>query len=528
VRAASTSEGPHNAPDLWHPAAVITAARFQRLLDAASFGGAGLAVALGLIVVGWFVLDRHERGLLRGPAALVTVHAAVAGACLLLPERAPFVSGLHVLAFGLLLLAIGRASFLLLIHALVVRRGRVPLPRIIQDILQGLLYTAVLLAVLRASGVEPSSLLTTSALLTAVLGLSLQETLGNLFAGLAIQAQRPFEIDDWIQFDADASNVGRVVEINWRATRVRTVDGVEVTVPNGALARASIRNYSKPTSAVRRSVTVALPYAVPPTDAHAVLLQAVRSSPEVLQEPAPDVVTLGFGDAGVEYKVRFWTDQFGRREPVDGDVRDRVWFALQRAGHPIPFPARTVLMHDAGHEARAADQTLAAEHRERTLRFVDLFRGLPDDVLDALARGSKRRFFMAGETVIAEGDEGDELFVVERGEVEVLLTRHGEAMRVSVIGASGFFGEMSLMTGERRRATVRALGPSALLVVDKAVLAPVLGAHPEFALEMSTMLAARELALGQVPIGPEMNGQAVVEVRSRDLLDRIRKFFGLR
>jgi CRP-like cAMP-binding protein len=87
---------------------------------------------------------------------------------------------------------------------------------------------------------------------------------------------------------------------------------------------------------------------------------------------------------------------------------------------------------------------------------------------------------------------------------------------------------MSLMTGERRRATVRALGPSALLVVDKTVLAPVLVAHPEFALEMSSMLAARELALGQVPTGPESNGQAVVEVRSRDLLDRIRTFFSLR
>src|SRR5690606_39397019 len=112
--------------------------------------------------------------------------------------------------------------------------------------------------------VEPASLLATSALLTAVIGLSLQETLGNLFAGLAIQAERPFEVNDWIQFDEHRHRVGRVVEINWRATKVETSDRVILTVPNGVLARAPIMNFSRPTALVRRSVYVDAPFDAPP------------------------------------------------------------------------------------------------------------------------------------------------------------------------------------------------------------------------------------------------------------------------
>src|SRR5690606_13193402 len=155
-------------------------------------------------------------------------------------------------------------------------------------------YAAVALVVLRAAGVELGSLLTTSALLTAVIGLSLQDTLGNLFAGLAIQAQQPFEVGDWIQHDpTDQETMGRVVEINWRATRVLTVDNVEVTIPNGALARASIRNFSRPTAEVRRSVTITVAAHVPPNEVHRLFAEAVAGTPGVLSHPAPDVQTLG-------------------------------------------------------------------------------------------------------------------------------------------------------------------------------------------------------------------------------------------
>src|SRR5262249_59228050 len=130
------------------------------------------------------------------------------------------------------------------------------LPRISLDIVHVLIFVAVLLATLSAAGAEPGSLLTGSAVLTAVIGLSLRDTLGNLFAGVAIQAQRPFEVGDWIQFDDKPAHIGEVVEINWRVTKVITLDAVEIVVPNAPLGQANIVNYSRPRRWARRGISV--------------------------------------------------------------------------------------------------------------------------------------------------------------------------------------------------------------------------------------------------------------------------------
>ena len=118
-----------------------------------------------------------------------------------------------------------------------VRRVRPNIPRIVPDVLTTI---AGLVALMRASshlGLDLSGIIATSAVLTAVIGLSLQDTLGNLFAGLALQVQQPFEVGDWIQFDQDVTHTGEVVEINWRATRIITIDRKEFPVPKGAPRR---------------------------------------------------------------------------------------------------------------------------------------------------------------------------------------------------------------------------------------------------------------------------------------------------
>ena len=201
-------------------------------LDTHAFDGLGLLGAIALLGLAASFVRADERKQLRFPAALLVVFAALYALGEQVTDRDidPF---LHLVALAAILGSVARSSFVVL-HALYERQRRAPLPRILQQIVQGSLYAAVGLVVLRAAGVEPGSLLTGSALVTAVIGLSLQETLGNLFAGLAIQAQQPFAVGDWVQFDADPANTAQVIEINWRATRLLTNDRVEITVPNGA------------------------------------------------------------------------------------------------------------------------------------------------------------------------------------------------------------------------------------------------------------------------------------------------------
>jgi len=403
------------------------------------------------------------------------------------------------------------------------RRMRRPVPRIVRDITQSVVWIAILLGALRQAGVDPTSLLTTSALLTAAVALSLQDTLGNVVAGLAIQVQRPFDVGDWIQFDTDKTHIGRVIEINWRATKVVTLDDVEVVVPNATLAKVPIVNFTKPTVVSRRSLYVYVPPDVPPHVVQGAILEALAGSLGVLPEPAPSVVTNAFVDGNVEYWVRLFTDQYHRRDVVDGAARDRIWYGLRRIGvTPASSPNRAVHMQEVTSAARAREEQALAE-RERAVRSVDFLAVLPEEQRRRLAEASVMRLYADGEPIVKQGDQTAEMFVVDSGQVAVVM---GDA-EIARIGQGRFFGEMALMTGEPRNATVRAAGTCRLLVIDAPSVRSVLESAPELAVHVSRVMAERQAATADEVAVASQRLSASTEERSSQLLVRIRRFFSL-
>lgn len=499
----------------------------ESLLEGRLFSGelAGLGLALALVVVLAASLPSKNRGLLRQPLGMLALYG-IARALMLTTKQ---LGGLlEPIALLLLLAAVGRAGVLLALDVVLGRRLARPLPRIIRDIVQGLVYVAVGIASLRAAGVEPGSLLTTSALLTAVVGLSLQETLGNMFAGLAIQMQRPFELGDWIQFDADAKNIGKVTEINWRATKVVTLDHVEVTVPNAALSKAPIRNYTKPTAESRRSVYVSVPYAMPPTRVHELILRALAETPGICETPPPTVVTNAFLDSGVEYWVRFFLTDFDRRDRIDSAARDRIYFALGRSGVSMPYPNRTLWLHQVSEESRATARADAVRAQEQALACVDLFDVLSPEDHRALAEMTEKRRYTKGEMIVRQGDDDGELFIIERGEVSVILDRPGTDRDVEIarLGPGKFFGEMALMTGDLRSATVKALTDCELIAVGRDAFQRILTRSPGVAERISEVLATRRAEFDRIA-GETEQAPSSKEERTQKLLGRIKKLFSL-
>lgn len=489
---------------------------------------AAMLVAAALVLAVRIALGRDGQRLARLPLALLAAHVFAFA-------LHQFFSGVETarrvlgpLALLLLLSSAGRSAVVLVLDFVVGRRFGRPLPRIFRDIIQGVVYATIVITTLHAAGVETGSLLTTSALLTAVVGLSLQETLGNLFAGLAIQMQRPFEVGDWIQFDGEKGNIGRIIEINWRATTVVTLDEIEVIVPNGALAKAPIRNFTRPTAATRRSVYVSAAYDIPPADVHRVILTSIADVPGVLPEPAPSVVTHQFGEYGIEYWIRFYTEQFERRDVVDGAVRDRIWYALRRARVEIPYPHRTLDVHQITEETSAREKERALVEREGAIRCVDILRVLGAAEQRALAEMSEQRLYAAGEVIVRQGDETSELYVIERGEVVVTVPRAGGEVVVARLGKGKFFGEMALVTGDRRQATVRAATACQLLEVSREALQHVLAQSPDLAERISNVLAERQAQLGQhASDDDELDAQARQTQSQQMLLAKIRRFFTL-
>jgi small-conductance mechanosensitive channel len=378
-------------------------------------------------------------------------------------------------ALFVLLLGLCRCAFTLIFHGLLHVLHR-DLPKIFLDVLQFFVYMAAVVFTLSAAGVEFVPLLTGSAVLTVVLGLAMKDTLGNLISGIALQAQQPFEPGDWIQFDTDPAHVGRVVELNWRATTVVTLDEVAVVVPNGMLNQVLITNFTKPLPLARRSVYVHAPIDVPPKQVHALILAAVGDAWGVLADPAPSVVTLDYDERGVRYWVRFFTTEFARRDRVDGGVRDCAWYALRRAGIDVPGPRRAVTFH---RPTAPVAPGLGGGHDLRTL---PLFADLPDDAARRLAPHARVRLFAPQEVIVREGTDGDELFVLLRGRVTV-TKKHDDGRRIALaeLGPGDYFGEHALLSGGQRSATVQAADECELLVLEAVAVRKLLEDVPDLA-----------------------------------------------
>jgi small-conductance mechanosensitive channel/CRP-like cAMP-binding protein len=402
------------------------------------------------------------------------------------------------------------------------RRLGMELPRILIDLLGFvMLAVAAVVAVAQAAGthVELSHVLVTSTVLSAVLGLALQEALGNVFAGLALHLEGPFEVGDWVNI---ATHEGQVEEMGWRTTTIRTRDDHHVTVPNGEVARKEFVNYYRPTRLQALNNVIGGSYRDPPARVSEVLAGAATDAAGVAAAPEPQVFVEGYDDFAVRYRVKYWIHDYQDAPRIRSAVNTNIYYRLKRAGMTIPFPIRDVNLRRAPDPASLAADSL--QGTQSRLRAVPLLAPLDDGHIAQVARDSRTQSYAPGETIVRAGDAGDSLYVVHVGEVAVEMAAEGGAIEVARRGPGEHFGEMSLLLGEPRSATVRALTETEVVCVDRAAFRGVLLAQPGIAEALSAALEERRAGTARAL---EQVRPAAGDTPRQELLGRIRSFFGL-
>jgi small-conductance mechanosensitive channel/CRP-like cAMP-binding protein len=427
--------------------------------------------------------------------------------------------GLALKAVALLAFFFGLVRALVVWADLLARRRQAYFSTIFRDLVTLVLYGVVVLVVLRtALGVNLTPLLAGSALVTAVIGLALQESLGNVFTGLSLQLQKPFEPGDWVRF---GPHLGRVRGIGWRSTTLVTRSLETLEVPNAVLAREVITNYRG--RAIGDELFVGVSYGNPPNFVKEVVLEVLRQVPDVAREPPPQVLVVDYGDFAIRYRIRFWMVDYSRQDGVRDQIMTSLWYAFRRHGIEIPFPIRTVHLHEPQPVEHESDDLVA--QRLLALRRVDFLAALPEEELQALLPKIREATFGQGETICREGEPGETFYVVERGRLVVSTCgRDGRDLQVAELGPGDFFGEMSLLTGEPRSATVRARTDARLLVVARDGFERIFRSHPEFAEQISRTVAARQSELRERREQPARDEG--LEGRSRRLLARMQAMFG--
>ncbi|MGE5346539.1 MAG: cyclic nucleotide-binding domain-containing protein, partial [Acidithiobacillales bacterium] len=391
---------------------------------------------------------------------------------------------------------------------------------------------AFFLWLLSTRHVDVAGIVATSAVITAVIGLSLQDFLTNVMGGLALQLDGSVAVGDWVKFGEAA---GIVREISWRHVAIETRNGETLVVPNNQLMRNPVLLIGKTASggpvAHRRWVRFLVEDRVPPTSVIAVAEDALRREPipNVAAKPAPDIVFQSVRDGSCEYAVRYWLTDLLADDPTDSTVRVRIWFALKRAGMPLAIPVSNVnLWSEEGALRRQAAEADRAARREAVER-VRLFAPLTGEEKERLAGGLLFAPFTAGEAVLRQGDRAEHLFILTKGSVDVRLDAGGAVSRaVATLSAPDVFGEMGLLTGEPRKATVVALEEAECWRVTKEAFHEILAARPALAEEISRLLAEREVELAAAREGLSEDTQRLrLREEQGSLLSKMRAFFRL-
>jgi small-conductance mechanosensitive channel len=403
--------------------------------------------------------------------------------------------------------ALINAAVFLLVNPL--RADRVPerFPIILQDAI-------VIALILLASTFLSQQLVTTSAVSAVVLGFALQDTLGNAFAGLAIQSEKPFHVGHWVRV---GDYEGRVAEVTWRATKLRTKAGNLVILPNNVVAKEAIVNYSEPAAPFRLEVEVGASYLVPPNKVKAALMEALRHSSRVMTAPTPDVLLVAFDASAINYRVRFWIDDYGADEVSRDEVRTAIYYSFQRHDIDIPWPIQVQYEKDWPE----TDANIKVAEEERLLGEVDLFATLPPELRHQVALSAPMAVYGSGEPIVRQGDDGQSMFVVLSGTVSVVLEPSRE--EVARIERGGYFGEMSLLTGEPRSATVLAVGDVVVVEIGADLFRRLAAVHPEAIEKVGTAAMVRRAGLEEVRTATA----GAVTAETTTLLARMKKFLRL-
>ncbi|MFP4497821.1 MAG: cyclic nucleotide-binding domain-containing protein [Vulcanimicrobiota bacterium] len=405
----------------------------------------------------------------------------------------------------------------------------IQVPQIIRNVIRAIYFAIIIVALMsNIHGFDIRPLLTGSAILTAIIGLALQDTLGNLFSGLALHISRPFDVGHWIKF---GSMEGIVSRIDWRATTIKTREEDYMSIPNSQLAKIDVVNFSAPTTIHGQYVEVGVRYEYPPKKIKKFLANAAIMTEGVVKNVGPDIFLSEYADFSINYKMRFFVDDYQRAPLIRSEVYERIWYVFKRNNVEIPFPITDVYLKEE------KEQTIHTEDLMPLLKNVDFLQGLSMDEIKDVAKRLKQIIYSEDEKIILQGEMGDTFYIIKSGVVRVYAVNNkGEVFLSSEMGEGNFFGEISVLTGEPRTATVKALTDVTLLMLNKEDFETLLRKYSDMDKHISEKIAERQrrsferMEMNKTTGGrskAQDKAQEKVESLSHQILTRIHKFFSL-
>ncbi len=406
-------------------------------------------------------------------------------------------------------------------------------PQVLRDLIVAAGYMGAGLWLLAHYNLSLSGLVATGAVMTGVIVFSLQDSLSNILGGLVLQIDDSLQVGDWVKIDQTA---GKVKEITWRHVAIESRNWDTIIIPNSVLIKSQVliqgQRAGQPLQ-TRRWVWFNVDFRVPPTEVIRVVSDALNTEPVegAACDPPANVVLMEFKESYCSYAARYWLTDLAKDDPTDSLVRSRIYFALQRAGIPLSVPAVTAFVesHDLERAKLHHEHEIAQRLSALDLAKVELFREMNDAERLHLAERLRFTPFMKGELMTRQGAQAHWLYILTKGSGEVFIsTDTGNHKTVAIVHAGDFFGEMSLLTGEPRSASLKALEDSECYRLDREAFNDILHGRPEIASYLSQLLARRKVEIEAIRQDLDAEARAaMLKGQQKSMFEKIQKLFGI-
>ena len=435
---------------------------------------------------------------------------------------------LDVAAAIVLWMAMARIAVYLIVDYFLRQKRGLAIPTITRDFGLAIFYIIIAMVVLKnKTDINLGSLLTTSAILTAIIGFAMQDTLGNLFSGLALQLEHPYQIGDWIGFEGME---GKVVSITWKSTKILTRSEELIFVPNNTIAKSTLTNFSRPTPKHITFLEVGTSYDDPPHKVKQAITETILNHPKVLASHPPLVIVTKYDDFSINYKAFFATEDFASEGKTRAEILCNLWYRFRRDKIKIPYPVQeewqimpSEVIESKRHERASEEMAIAS-----MLGKIDIFAKLSPETRQDLTKRISILEFGPGEDIVVQGGEPGPMYIIKEGQCSVLVSHDDGAQKLEVarLKSVQFFGEMSVLTGAPRTATVRTVTHVICYEIEKEDMKAIFSNNVEALSRVSEILAEREAKLSAHK--SKMEEEAALNAASQNqLMSKIKSFLGL-
>ena len=434
---------------------------------------------------------------------------------------------LSITIFHLLKIVLGMALVVIIIRLLVMllfqtvlrRSSQSEIASLLKTIISTIIYIVAFFVIFQSEfpNINLGALFTGSTILGIVVGLALQDTLGNLFAGIAIQADQPFQVGDVVTISNRGSGV--VESVSWRGVKIRTFQNKLIIMSNAVMSKETIEVAPK-NNLNARIVQFNTVYSASPSRTALLVRDAIRNIDNVSQKMRPVVRIRDLGDNGIDWEIKYWCENYVRYNDTDAQIRQRIWYVFNREKIEFAFPTRTVYMEQSAVEPEVEE---IRNTRLDQLSAVSVFAPLSDEELMRLADAGVSRVFAPGEAIVKKGQEGNTMFVIVRGSVRVQIPDGSVQRTINNLKVGDFFGEMSLLTGQPRTATVIADDETEVLRIDKSAIKPIFENNPELLVRIGEIVEDRRERL-RTPSENTVEDEASPD---KSVIKSLKKFFGI-